>query len=80
MDKGRPYFYNPELDETQWFPPDEDNEDDDDIEEFSDEEEDMNDGERIELRAALKKARLKRLVPSEQRAFRDTSVAKRKNE
>ena len=28
---SRPYFYNPELDETQWFPPDEDKEDDDEV-------------------------------------------------
>ena len=28
---NRPYFYNPEMDETQWFPPDENREDDDDV-------------------------------------------------
>ena len=28
---NRPYFYNPEMDETQWFPPDENKEDDDDV-------------------------------------------------
>ena len=27
---SRPYWGNPELDKTQWFPPDEDKEDDDD--------------------------------------------------
>ena len=37
----RPYFYNPEEDETSWLPPDDDDEDSDAVSEFSDEEENM---------------------------------------
>ena len=70
----RPYFYNPEVDETQWFPPEEEEDDDDDIVEFSDEEEDMDESERLEHQLALKKAKLRRLRLHEQARFRDALV------
>ena len=71
---NRPYFYNPEVDETQWFPPEEENDDDDDIVEFSDEEEDMDEAEKLEHQIALKRAKLRRLRLGEQQKYRDALV------
>lgn len=58
-----------QVDETQWFPPEEEHNENDDVVEFSDEEEDMDDSERVEHQQALKKARLRRLSPKDQTRF-----------